>query len=335
MRSRERRNSISRRLGCYPGRRFVFAVAFALVAGTGGAAPAFADQTVVNATVYPASHGSVSTRSVTVSALGGCPLYTGPGQLTLAPSGQSLPLTSTTWSLATVISCGLHIPGNDVNTVQVLNPFDKTVDTLAAANLTDPGLYHDLQAPGALPLISLDESSGQATYARPWRGGSDANPILTSSAITLLVYAYGPPLIVTASAHTHGADVALSATVRNPDGTPVTGSGLRWSWSLGDGASSAAPTPVHRYTPGQSYSVSVLVSAPGNGTGGTDSILVTPPAHPASGKQTRSGGNQHAKSRSPTGGAGRTGRKTTTPSATATRPPGTQPAATATQPTAT
>ncbi len=272
-------------------------------------AAAPADQSVVSATIYPSSAGNISHVSVGLQALQACPEYAGPNPVYLYPPGQPFQLTQSTWLLSTVISCGLQVPIGDVNDVQVLNPSHGFQAPLSNADLTNPSLYQDPQAPGALPVISVDGTENQTTYIRPFRGGADANArdevTETGAPITVVVYANGPPLIVHASARTLSSTAAattakLSARVATAAGSPVAPSALTWSWTFGDGATSSAASPTHRFAPG-SYEVSVQVTQVSGGTGGTATIQFRTPAKPTSGPTNQTGGTKPTKSTSPTG----------------------------------
>ena len=272
-------------------------------------AAASADQTVVSATIYPSSAGNVSHLSVGLQALEACPEYSGSNPIYLYPPGQPFQLTETSWPVSTVLSCGLQIPQDDVNSVQILNPSQGFEAPLSNADLTDSTRYQDPQAPDALPVISVDGTEDQNTYIRPFRGGADANArdevTEAGAPITLVVYANGPPLIVHASARTLSSNTTattakLSATVQTAAGAPVPASGLSWSWTFGDGGSSAAVTPTHRFADG-SYEVTVQVTDVTGGTGGTATVQFRTPANPTSGQKNQTGGSQRTKSRSPTG----------------------------------
>jgi hypothetical protein len=272
-------------------------------------ATAFADQTVVSATIYPSSAGSVSHAAVGLQALQTCPEYSGPNPIYLYPPGQPFQLTTTSWLLSTVLSCGLQIPLTDVDSVQILSPNQGFQAPLSNADLTDPTHYQDPQAPGALPAISVDGTEDQTTYIRPFRGGGDANArdevTEPGAPITLVVYANGPPLIVHASARTLSSTTSatrakLSATVHTSVGAPVPASALTWSWTFGDGGTSTAASPTHRFAAG-SYDVTVQVTDNSGGTGGTATIQFRTPAKPASGHTNQTGGGKPTKSTSPTG----------------------------------
>jgi len=270
---------------------------------------ASADQTVVSATIYPSSAGNVSQVSVGLQALEACPEYSGSNPIYLYPPGQPFQLTETSWPLSTVLSCGLQIPIDDVNSVQILNPSQGFEAPLSNADLTDPTRYQDPQAPDALPVISVDGTENQTTYMRPFRGGTDANArdevTAAGAPITLVVYANGPPLIVDASARTLSSNTTtttakLSATVQTAAGASVPASALTWSWTFGDGGTSTAATPTHRFAAG-SYEVTVQVTDVTGGSGGTATIQFRTPAKPTSGHTNQTGGRKPTKSTSPTG----------------------------------
>jgi hypothetical protein len=273
------------------------------------AGPAAADQTVVSATIYPGPQGSVTHPSVGLQTLTACPSYSGPNPIYLYPGGQPEQLTTLTWPAATVLTCGLQIPLSDVTDVQVLNPSQGFEAPLSSADLSDPAQYQDPQAPGALPVISVDGSENQTTYTRPFRGGTDANArdqvTENGSPIVLVVYANGSPLIVHASSQklsstANGTTMKLAASVQTASGAPVPAPSLTWSWNFGAGATSTAATPTHRFAAGTSF-VTVQVTDVSTGSGGTATIPVTTPAIPAAGSKTQTGGKRPTKSKSPSG----------------------------------
>jgi hypothetical protein len=95
--------------------------------------------------------------------------------------------------------------------------------------------------------------------------------------------------------------VQLDATVRNPDGSSISGSALSWNWSFGDGTGSATEaTPQHSFAPGV-YPVTVQVTDDSTGRGGTAAVPVafSPSAGPGPGN--RSGAGSSSKSRTPSG----------------------------------
>jgi hypothetical protein len=307
---------------------------------------ASADQPVVSATIYPSSAGNVSHVAVGPQALETCPEYSGSNPMYLYPPGQPYELTETSWPLSTILSCGLQIPLDDVDSVQILNPSQGFEAPLSGADLTDPTRYQDQQAPDALPVITVDGTEDQTTYIRPFRGGADANArdevTETGTPISLVVYANGPPLIVRASAETLSSTATatkakFSASVQTAAGAAVPVSALTWNWTFGDGGTSAAATPTHRFAPG-SYEVTVEVSDVSAGTGGTATVQFRTPAKPTSGHKNQTGGKQPTKSTSPTGTEGG---KHGTPQGGQTRshPPGgargIQPTTTGPQPTTT
>ena len=65
---------------------FTLTLLVALAAACSGTASG--EQTVISATVYPSSQGSVSHPSAGLQALGGCPGYDGSNPIYLYPAGQ-------------------------------------------------------------------------------------------------------------------------------------------------------------------------------------------------------------------------------------------------------
>ena len=58
----------------------------------------------------PRRRGTVSHQSVGLQTLAGCPIYGGSNPIYLYPPGQPYQLTATSWTLSTVLTCGLKIP---------------------------------------------------------------------------------------------------------------------------------------------------------------------------------------------------------------------------------
>jgi hypothetical protein len=306
------RSSINRRPRVVSARRLPFALGAVLALAAWSTVTASADQTVVSATVYPSTRGPVSHHAVALQTLTGCPPYSGTNPIYLYPPDQGQPyqLTATSWSLSTVLTCGLQIPLGDVTGVQVLTDSRGFQETLSNADVSDPRRYRDAQAPDALPVISVDGPENQTTYTRPFRGPGDDNArdqvTETGAPITLVVYANGPSLIVSPSTQKLSATAAtttikLAATVQSANGSSVPAGALTWSWSFGDSTTtSTASSPNHRYAPG-SYFATVQVTDRSIGAGGTATIQVTTPASTSPGKQTQPGGKHHTKSKSPNG----------------------------------
>ena len=300
---RQQRPTVRRRPGILPGRRF--AVCATCAAAVLAAAPAaLADQTVVAATVYPGGAGAAVARAVSLTTLDGCPPYGGATSLGLYPSGQSFTVPGgTTWTMSTVLSCGLRIPAQNVTDVQVRRSSGYE-QPLSGADLIDAGLYHDPSAPGALPVVSNNGGAVQNTYTRPWRGGGDdngADQVTENGPIAIVVYENGSPLIVHATQRpvrrsASSETVALGATVHRADQTPVAVGGLTWSWSFSDGTSSRSPTPTHAFGAGTSV-VTLQVSDPATGTGGTATFTVSYKPTVKHSTQPRPGGGNP-----PTGG---------------------------------
>lgn len=317
----------NRRLGVSPGRRFVFAVAFTLLAMLSAAATAQADQSVVRAFVYDGAPGATVPQLVELPTLSNCAPYNGPSPVYLylggpsAPPASPYPLPSTTWTLATVLTCALQVPLSNVTAVQIAqaNAYQGFESPLTPAQLTDPSQFHDPQAAGALPVISVDGTEDQNTYTRPWFGGPDDNAAdqVTESnePVTVAVYENAPPLIVHVSWATISQSTArmkdrFRATVRTASGVTVPGGALKWSWNFSDGAPSTAATPTHSFPTGVAP-VTVQVTDSSAGTAGTATVNVSARTSPAPGKSTHSGGDEKTRSTSPVGSdRGRTGGNT-------------------------
>jgi PKD domain len=266
-----------------------FALAVAWAALSAGGAAADASPSVVTWTVYPASGGSVSSGSVSLSTLDTCPLYSGSSPMHLYDppyaSTPYSPSSTSAWSLSSVVTCGLAVPVGDVTNVQIDSPAHGFETPLTGAQLSDPSRWHDPAAPGALPVISVDGAQeDQNDYVRPWLGGSDDNAVdhvvVDGAPIAIVVYENGLPLTVDATAQTvsetgTSMTAEFSATVHNPDGTTVPSAELGWGWSYGDGGTSTAPTPEHSFVVQGVYAVTVQVTDNATGQGGTATIPVS------------------------------------------------------------
>ena len=170
-------------------------------------------------------------------------------------------MTGDSWSLSAVLTCGLGIPAANVTNVAVQTVSRGFEAPLSAADLTDPRQFHDSGAPTAVPVISVDgtQSPLQVDYARPYRGGGDANGFdhvsESGAPITLAVYENSAPLGVRIADHVlsrtkTAVQVRLRAAVRSPTGATIQASALRWSWGFGDTSKSASATPSHSFPPG-------------------------------------------------------------------------------------
>jgi hypothetical protein len=222
------------------------------------------------------------------------------------PDGQTEAFPTTSWTVATVLSCALQVPNDHVTAVEVQRSSGAFEEPLLNADVVDPMSYDDPNAPGALPIISANGDSGQSSYNRPLRGPDDRNPdnvTIGAGPITILVWVNTQPLKVTPTQHKVPGSMAvrLSATVRTADGAPVPASSLKWQWSFQDGTpTSHQASPQHTSTEAF-YDVIVVVTDPSQGTAGTATIPVTTPNKPAPGKQNQAGGHKHTHSKSPTG----------------------------------
>lgn len=258
----------------------------------------------------------MSYPEASAGTLSGCPPYAGPDTIYLYAAGeyagqgapQQLPPGST-WTLATVLSCGLGVPVIDVTAVQVATNSRGFESPLSNAQLVDPGQYHDPQAIGALPAIFTDGSEDQNTYVRPWFGEPDDNAgdevVGQGTPIKLVVFEKGQPLTVnitdsTVSDSKSAVKKRFTAAVHDPAGASIPASARRYSWSFGDNATATSATPTHTFVPG-TYPVTLQVADPASGTGGVQTIEVTANVSAVHGKHTRSGGSQRNRSSAPTG----------------------------------
>ena len=265
--------------------------ALAVAAGPARADPNASQQ--ATATVYAAG-SSPSTDSVSVGQLesGGCPAYTGPNIELHQADGSQGPeeqVSSEAWTLGALLGClaqpvalgsvtGITIEGP--NGPQAADP-----SQLTPPDLTPGG--SDFANPQEYPLL-YSTGSG-LTYARPWRGGSDANASDSFTAADPTAFTFdvfeGPLLHVTASATPAttkpGQAIQFAANVT---GAPA-GATLSYAWTF-DGAApdSSAAAPNESFAAAGTYRVSVEVTDDQGGGGGatipvtvSSSSTTTPP----------------------------------------------------------
>jgi hypothetical protein len=297
-----------RRSGTFPGRRFasVLACTVAATGATALPATAAADQTVVSATIFPGTPGGASTQQVTLSTLDTCGNYAGPSSIALQPTSNQQPISNPAWTLGTVLTCGLQIPVTDATAVEVVKFDGSPEDGLSNAQIFDTAQYPGTD--GALPTIYVDGNEDQTTYVRPPQNPQDQNGadevVQQGAPVSILVYEKQPPLTVTASqtpvsgSQTAAAEqVTLSATVTAADGSTIDPSQLTYSWTVGGSQMSTAASPTLSFPSGNTP-VTVTVSDPGAGTGGTYTIDVpySPPSGdptPPTNKQPGAGTGKH------------------------------------------
>jgi hypothetical protein len=306
-----------RRPGIFPGRRFALATVVACAALAGAlTATAAAEPTVVSATIFPGTAGSVSSQQVMRSTLDTCDPYEGPSSIALQPNQNQQAISQPAWTLGTVLTCGLQIPSGDVNSVQVVK-FTGTYETpLSNAQIFDTGQYPGTD--GALPTIYVDGNEDQTTYVRPPLSPTDANAADSvtqqGDPVSLVVYENQPPLAVTAtqspvagSQGTTTEQVTLGATVTTADGTPIPSSALTFSWTVDNAAPVSDAAPIVTVPSGVTP-VTVQAYDPSTGAGGIATLDVTynptpPPAQnnkpPGAGdhKQANPTGQPHGKLR--------------------------------------
>ncbi len=291
------------RPGMRPGRRFAFRTLLTLTLLTIPATALAVEQPVVDATTY--SVRGVTHQTVSLSALSGCPTYSGPNVMQMEPGGSDYQVPASAWALATVLSCGLHQPPTLVTAVWIQRTTGSFEAPLANQDLVVPSQFQD---PNAQPLIANNGGAVQNTYFRPWRGGSDANAsdeVTANGPLKIIVADNGQLLQVTINHHGVGKTssstrVHFGATVISPSRGVVSPGSLTWNWSFGDSASSTMSSPTHPFQPGR-YPVSVLVAHPGAGEVGTATIDVTIGVGGGHGPAAGQGGRKHRRSQAPTG----------------------------------
>jgi hypothetical protein len=295
-------------------------VGCALIAGSSGAATADSSSgpPLVQATVYPGD----SSQTADIGAMDNCSTYpTEDDNLGLyglngafvstayLPSGSS-------WSLSTVLSCGLGIPLGDVTDVVVQRDDGSFEAALSNNALTNASVYQDPGAPTALPVVGANgEAGGNNVYYRPWLGGTDDNikdqVLPEGGPIQIQVYENEAPLTVTVTPdNTSGTTYSFSAQVQEANGTAIPTSQLTWNWSFGDGtASSRSATPNHDYqVTGSRIVVSVQATDSSIGDSGSGStILDVNSGTPASGSNPHSGGPPGSTGTAPVGSTGSKG----------------------------
>ena len=260
------------------------AAACATLAALGaGAAPASADQAVVSATVYSGSGGvGPQTKPVMESLLANdCPLYDGPVTIPLSSGTEITVPSNSTWTLSTVLQCGLSIPPTDVYSLRVRNGVTNAFQApLTGPEVFDPAAYPN--GDGVLPLVSVNGGTTQTQYVRPALSATDDNAadnFTVDGPISIVVNERAAPLNVTitkpaAAAKTSASErVRLAATVTAADRAPVPSAHLTYAWSV-NGATYSGLTPTVSIKPGVTI-VSVEVVDQATGTGGTASRSVT------------------------------------------------------------
>jgi PKD domain len=343
----------SRRPGSRPGRRLALAAAAAAVLACVPSPTALADDSneQVVANVYaPASAPTQDV--VSLGALAGCPTYTGPSLELYGPGGALEPAQTVSrdaWTLGTVLSCLQRpIPAADVQGVVIVGPTGPQYGTDSELDPGDLASPSDFADPSESPLI-YDDGTG-ITYARPWRGGEDANAednfaLSYPSQFTFDVYE-GSLLDVALTAPSSiggGKPVTFEATV---SGVPA-GATLSYAWDFDGGApNSTVEDPTVTFSAAGEYRVTLEVTDGDGGGGGASTTVTvgdtgTVPArgsgnpgptrssghHPGGhrGKPTKSSSTRAARhhGRHSTGGSATGGRRgTSTGSGTTTTAPG-------------
>ena len=257
------------------------------------AARAAADTPVAGVTVYsPGSSAGTVLGPVSVETLQAraCPTYS-PGSSDTPMNGQSFTLPPDTWTLATVLTCGLGVSLANGNTDQVQRGSGSWEAALTyPQDLTSPSSFSD---PNTVPVIYFDGSS--AGYYRPPRSAGDDNAAdhVDGQPIAIEVDQGGPPLTVSITTAPAGHQVPAGTTIElsggavASSGAPISPSKLHFTWSLAGGAtfsshsaSAAGPTAEAKLAAAGVYSFTLRV-VDSDGSGGAATIAITVGSIPA------------------------------------------------------
>ncbi len=316
------------------------AVAGAVLGGPGAVALADQSQTVT-ATMYQPGSATPTTKSVSVAALGqGCTRYGGP-DADLSPSGVKYVFPQSSWSLRTVLECGLNQSVAAITAVEVQKPSGAWEDPLTPADLSAAG---DFAGAGAVPVVS-DDGTG-IVYTRPQRTPADANggdQVIHPASLALDVYE-GPLLSVAVHPGTEtvpvGTSVSFTASVVDVHGNPADPATLAYTWSLDGTPSSQSRGFSQTFASAGRYTITGTVNdTKGGGGSGTVQITVGSSQDSTPGSQNSNApgtsqqpgapatGPQQSAGTTPGGGPGaRTpSQNPATSKTTGARPPGTAP----------
>jgi hypothetical protein len=299
-------------------------VTCALIAGfsTTASADVGTGPELLQATIYPGP----TTMTLNVGGMDSCqPLNPAFDSFGLYDGQRDTPVANaslqsgSSWTMATVLSCGLGIPPNDVTDVVVQRYRGSFENPLTEGELTDVSDYHDPDAPGALPAIGANgDFGGNNQYARPWMGGSDDNDADQvqdfGNPIAIQIYEGDPPLkvaITPTRSASSASTYSFTAAVTDASGTPIADSALSFAWDFHDttNGSSSTPAPSHIFTGTGAYVVSVQATEAKTGDSGAGYASVTVgSSQPQVGATGQPGaGNTGPQGSSPTGREGSNG----------------------------
>jgi PKD domain len=268
---------------------------------TAAAAEAGANPIIATATTFAPGTASwtPTPTAVSLSTLQqqACPTYSDPATLTL--NGQAFTLPTNTWSVNTVLTCGLGLSLQPGDYIQVLQAGNGVWEAPLSYpdDLTTPSAFASSQ----LPVIYYDGTN--IGYVRPPRSAADENAsdqVVGGQPVSILVDEGGPPLSVAITETPSsepiptGTTVAFAASVTDPQGTPTDPTKLAFSWSISGGASIAtgatSPAAAATFATAGTYSVTVQV-ADADGSGGAATTTIDVGAVPPSTSGTPNPGN--------------------------------------------
>jgi hypothetical protein len=246
----------------------------AIVVGPPAGAVADPNQMVV-ATIYQPGSATGITRSVSLGTLAqGCTRYAGP-DADMSPSGIKYVFPQSSWSLATVLECGLNQSVAAITAVAVQKSSGGWEDPLTNADLSTPG---DFAVAGAVPVVS-DDGTG-IIFTRPQRTATENNAgdqVLHPTALALDVYE-GPLLTVAVHPGSEtvaaGAMVSFTAAVTDAHGSPVDPATLSYAWSLDGTPSSQSQGFSQTFATAGRYTITATANDD-QGGGGADTVQIT------------------------------------------------------------
>ena len=276
-RSDRKHRPAGRGRGILPGPRWTAAalgLAGAVLAGPAAGAQAASNQ-MVSATIYQPGSASGITRSVSLSALAqGCTGYAGPDAV-LSPSGITYVFPQSSWSLRTVLECGLNQSVAAITAVAVQRPSGAWEDPLTSADLSATG---DFAVGQAVPVVS-DDGTG-IVYTRPQRTPAENNAgdqVIHPDPLSLAVYE-GPLLTVTvqpgSETVTAGTAVSFTAGVTDAHGSPVDPASLSYTWSLDGTPSAQSQRFSQTFASAGRYTITATANDD-QGGGGADTVQIT------------------------------------------------------------
>lgn len=191
-----------------------------------------------------------------------------------------------------ILLTALTLPSSSAPAGQVALAWDASASTSVTGYMVymgrQPGRYDATFNAGNATTLKVTNLADGATYyfaATAYDGSGHQSPSSKELAVTLPATTLPPPATPVPTAPTVPKTITADFTVTKTTGTaPLavtfrsasTGTIARYSWSFGDGTTSTALNPRHRYRVAGTYSVSLRVIAPdGSQAGTTKANLIT------------------------------------------------------------